>query len=76
MAEYRCIVSGAEYRVSYREISVSLQGSKDTYKAAVLDDISVIIVGRIPLIFSLIETILLVKNLMKSFMLRVKGIHG
>ena len=48
-------------------------GSKDTSKAAVLDDISLIIVGRIPLIFSLIETILLVE-LMKSLLLRVKGI--
>jgi len=51
-------------------------GSKDTSKAAVFDDISVIIVGRIPIIISLIETILLVKKLMKSSVLRVKGIHG
>ena len=51
-------------------------GSKDTSKAAALDDTLVIIVGRIPSIFSLIETILLIKNLMKSSLLRVKGIHG
>jgi len=51
-------------------------GSKTTSKAALLDDTSVIIVGRIPLIFSLIETILLIKNFMKSSLLRVKGIHG
>ena len=51
-------------------------GSRDTSKAAKLDETSVIIVGRIPLIFSLIETILLIKNLMKSSLLRVKGIHG
>ena len=51
-------------------------GSKYTSQDAVLDDTSVIIVGRIPSIFSLIETILLIKNLMKSSLLRVKGIHG
>jgi len=33
-------------------------------------------VGRFPLIFSLIKTILLVKTLMKSSLLRTKGIHG
>ena len=41
-----------------------------------IDDTSVMIVGRIPSIFSLTETILLVKKLMKSSLLRVKGIHG
>ena len=51
-------------------------GPNGTSKAAVLDDTLVILVGRIPLIFSLIETILLIKNLMKSSLLRVKGIHG
>ena len=35
-------------------------GSTDASKAAALDDTSVIIVGRIPSIFSLIETILLI----------------
>ena len=34
-------------------------GSKDTSKAAVLDDTAVIIVGRIPFFFSLIKTVLL-----------------
>ena len=55
-------------------------GSKDTSKAAVLDDtsvVSVMIVGRIPQIFSLIETVSSVKKKhMKSSPLRVKGMHG
>jgi len=47
--------------------------SKDTSKAAELDDTSVIKVRRITLIFSPIETILLVKKLMKSLLLRVRN---
>jgi len=51
------IAVGSSERSTGQKPSKYKSGYKDTSKAAAIDDTSVIIVGRIPLIFSLMETI-------------------
>ena len=59
-------------RSTGQKLSKYKSGSKDNSEATVLDDTLVIIVGSIPLLFSLIETISLENKLMQSSLLRVK----
>ena len=51
-------------------------GSTDTSNAVVLHYTSATMAGRMSYFFSEIETILFVRKLMKSSLLRVKSIHG